>query len=113
MATCSKLSVALSFLLMGVCAATMAQQMVYKWVDEDGVVHFSEQPPNVPPGTKVETITTDPSPAPVPRYQPTVRPRVPTQPQAESQPAQPQAQMPPLAEQTRAERLKSPSLCRR
>lgn len=113
MATCSKLSAALGFLLMGICAASLAQQTVYKWVDEDGVVHFSEQPPNVPPGTKVETITTDPSPTPVPRSQPTVKSRIPAKPQAESHTVQPQAQVPPLAEQIDITKMSLAELDRR
>jgi hypothetical protein len=40
-----------------------AQQTVYKWVDKDGVVQFSDSPPpNDSAG--VETITTDKSPPP-------------------------------------------------
>jgi hypothetical protein len=43
-----------------------AQQTVYKWVDKDGVVQFSDSPPDNSVG--VETITTDKSPpAPAPR----------------------------------------------
>jgi len=43
-----------------------AQQTVYKWVGEDGVVHFGESPPE---GVEAERITTDtppPSPPPLP-----------------------------------------------
>ena len=38
----------------------LAQQKVYKWVDEDGVVHFSETPPQE--AVETETITTAPAP---------------------------------------------------
>ena len=56
------------------CAITYAQQTVYKWVDEDGVVHFSDEPPKVSPDA-VEAITTDSAPpqSSVPRSQPTVK----------------------------------------
>ena len=34
--------IVLGIILTFVCASGYAQQKVYKWVDEDGVVHFSE-----------------------------------------------------------------------
>jgi len=59
------LCIASTFLIVGV----NAQQTVYKWVDEDGVVHFGESPPE---GVAAETITTDaPPPLPPPRPAPT------------------------------------------
>ena len=60
------------------CASVDAQQKVYKWVDEDGVVHFSEEAPAVPPGVKVEVVTTDPAPPPTPRAQTEVKSPPPT-----------------------------------
>ena len=50
------------------CGAAFSQQTVYKWTDEDGVVHFGEQPPA---GVDAERITTAagperPPPAPAP-----------------------------------------------
>lgn len=41
-----------------------AQETVYKWVDEDGVVHFGESPPA---GVDAEVITTSAAPTVVPR----------------------------------------------
>ena len=41
---------------------THAQQKVYKWVDEDGVVHFSDAPPD--DSVEAKTITTEPAPTP-------------------------------------------------
>ena len=35
----------MGLILVVACAITYAQQTVYKWVDEDGVVHFSDEPP--------------------------------------------------------------------
>ena len=59
------LCIASAFLMVGV----NAQQTVYKWVDEDGVVHFGESPPE---GVEAERITTDASPpSPPPRPAPT------------------------------------------
>lgn len=40
-----------------------AQQTVYKWVDEDGVVHFSDAPPAEPGGSKVDTLALSAPPA--------------------------------------------------
>ena len=48
-------------------AGASAQQTVYKWVDDDGVVHFGESPPE---GVEAERITTD-TPPPSPRPAPT------------------------------------------
>jgi hypothetical protein len=58
--------------IMAICVAlvlastgALAQQKVYKWVDEDGVVHFSDSPPA--DSVEAETITTAPAPeAPAP-----------------------------------------------
>lgn len=35
-----------------------AQQTVYKWIDRDGVVHFSDARPDPDSGFEIETITT-------------------------------------------------------
>lgn len=55
--------------LMLAMAGAEAQQKVYKWVDEDGVVHFSDAPPDE--STDAETITTAPAPPPPDRPAPT------------------------------------------
>lgn len=57
-------------------AAGHAQQTVYKWLDEDGVIHFSDEPPDE--ALHAEMITTDRSP---PRQIPLARP--PAKPPAE------------------------------
>ena len=38
------------------CAGANAQQTVYKWVDEDGVVHFSDSPPDQSNPADTETV---------------------------------------------------------
>ncbi len=43
-------------------AIAHAQQQVYKWVDEDGTVHFSDSPPDE--SADAETIMTAPAPTP-------------------------------------------------
>jgi hypothetical protein len=111
----SRLSVTLGLMLAVACAITYAQQTVYKWVDEDGVVHFSDEPPKVSPDTEVEAITTDSAPpqSPVPRSQPTVKSRASTEAQVESQPMQPQAEIPPLAEKVDIKKMSLEELDRR
>ena len=87
----------LSIVLTVLCASAYAQQKIYKWVDEDGVVHFSEEAPAVPPGVKVEVVTTDPGPPPAPRAQTKVNSPPPTAARAESQSMQSAAEIPPLS----------------
>ena len=73
-----------------------AQQEVYKWVDEDGVVHFSEEPPGESPKVEVETFTTDPAPPYVPPAQSTIESPSASETDVINQPAQPEIQKPPL-----------------
>ena len=89
----------LGILLIVLCADVDAQQKIYKWVDEEGVVHFSEELPTVPPGVKVEVITTDPTPPPVTRAQTTVKSAPPTVAPVERQSAQREPEMPQLSKQ--------------
>ncbi len=63
---------ALGIILMVVGANVDAQQTVYKWVDKDGVVHFSDEPPVQSEAAKMETITTA-KPQP---YEPPAQPAV-------------------------------------
>lgn len=95
----SGLLIALGLMLTAACVNSYAQQTVYKWVDEDGIVHFSQEPPNVSPDVKVEVVTTDPSPPPAPRASTTVKSAPPTTTQVERQSAQPKAQIPPLVKE--------------
>ncbi len=64
---------ALGMILVIACGSVYAQQKVYKWVDEEGVVHFSEEPPGESPEAEVEVFTTDPAPAFVPPAQSTIK----------------------------------------
>jgi hypothetical protein len=81
---------ALGIILMVVCASVYAQQKVYKWVDEDGVVHFSEEPPGESSKVEVETFTTDPAPPYVPPAQTTIKSPSASQADVEKKSAQPQ-----------------------
>ena len=84
------------FILAIALASVHAQQTVYKWVDEDGVVHFDEEPPKVSPDVKVEVITTDPSPPPAPRAATTVESTPPATAKVENQSQQPATELPSL-----------------
>ncbi len=48
----------LGILLMVLGASVFAQQTVYKWVDKEGVVHFSDAPPDESESVETETLTT-------------------------------------------------------
>ena len=52
------------------CAGANAQQTVYKWVDEDGVVHFSDSPPDQSNPADTETVFIPKSPPPPATVQP-------------------------------------------
>ncbi len=56
--------VALAFLAAG--ADLHAQETVYKWVDQHGVVHFSDEPPSESEAVSVEVITTASAPSRAP-----------------------------------------------
>ena len=90
---------ALSIILVIACGSVYAQQKVYKWVDEDGVVHFSEEPPGESPKAEVETFTTDPAPPYVPPAQTTINSPSASKTDVENQSAQPETQThPPVKE---------------
>lgn len=84
----------LGFILAVACASAYAQQKVYKWVDENGVVHFSEESPPDTLEVDVDTIVTDPPPSYVPPARTTIKSRPASETVVEKQPAQPQARVP-------------------
>jgi len=86
---------ALGAILALVCGSVYAQQTVYKWVDEEGVVHFSEEPPGESPEAEVEVLTTDPAPLYVPPAQTTIKSPSAAETHVKSQSAQPKIQIPP------------------
>ncbi len=90
---------ALGIILTVVCANVYAQQRVYKWVDEEGVVHFSEEPPGESPKVEVETFTTDPVPPNVPPAQTNFKSPSASETVVENQSVQPEIQIsPPVKE---------------
>ncbi len=84
---------ALGIILTVVCASVYAQQKVYKWVDEEGVVHFSEEPPAESSKVEVETFTTDPAPPYVPPAQTSIKSPSASDTDVENQSAQPKIQI--------------------
>ncbi len=103
----------LGIVLTGLCASVYAQEKVYKWVDEDGVVNFSEEQPAVSPDVKVEVITTEPAPPPVPPTQTTVRSPPTAAAHVETQSRQPEPEVPPLVEQVDITKMSLAELDRR
>jgi len=91
---------ALGIILMVVCASVYAQQKVYKWVDEDGVVHFSEEPPGETSKVEVETFTTDPAPLYVPPAQTNIKSPSASATDVEHQSTQPEVQIRPPVKKT-------------
>ena len=85
--------IALGIILTVVCASAYAQQTVYKWVDEEGVVHFGEEPPGESPNVEVEVITTDPALRYVPPVQTTIKSPSVSEADVEKQSAQPVTQI--------------------
>ena len=85
--------------LLAAPASVYAQQKVYKWVDEEGVVHFSEEPPVESPKAEVEVFATDPAPTYVPPARTTIKSPSAAETHIESQSAQPEIQKHPLVKQ--------------
>ena len=93
---CREIFTAVLFIgLLASPASVYAQQKVYKWVDEEGVVHFSEQPPGESPEGEVETFTTDPAPPYVPPAQTAIKSPSVSATDVENPTAQPKVQIPP------------------
>ena len=86
---------ALGVLLAVFCGSVYAQQKVYKWVDEEGVVHFSEKPPVESPKEEVEVFATDPARPYVPPSQATIKSPSASEPDVEDHSMQPEKQVPP------------------
>ena len=63
-----------AIVLTAVCVSAYAQKTVYKWVDEDGVVHFSEAPPGEENTAESETVVIPKSPPAPATAQPAASP---------------------------------------
>ena len=77
------------------CAGAHAEKTVYKWVDEDGVAHFSDSPPAESNPGDTETLTIPKTPPNVAPAQPAATSPTVSVPVAANQSIQPQTEMPP------------------
>jgi hypothetical protein len=87
---------ALGIILAVACGSVHAQQTVYTWEDKDGVVHFSETPPDESAEAEVEVVTMDPAPSYVPPAQTTIQSLSASETDVENHSAQPETQVRPL-----------------
>ena len=86
----------LGIILLVACASVYAQQTVFRWVDEDGVVHFSDAPPDESEAVESETLTTEKPPPYVAPAQPVVQSPAASETEGEKQSARPEIETPPL-----------------
>lgn len=94
-------NIAIAIALIAFCASAFAETIVYKWVDEDGVVHFGDAPPNGPSSADTLIIPKAP-PAPV---QPSTNVPAASTTAVEKEPPQEEADVPVLYEKTDVEHL--------
>jgi len=104
---------ALGIILAFGSASVLAQQKVYKWVDEEGVVHFSETPPSDSESVEAETLTTAKSPPYVPPVQPVVRSPAASKTDGKSQLTQAKIEIAPAVEETDIREMSLADLDRR
>lgn len=86
----------LGIILTFIVANVEAQETVYKWVDEEGVVHFSAEPPDESKAAEFEKLTTAKAPPYVPPAQPAVKSPATSETKGEQQSAQPGIETPAL-----------------
>ena len=87
-------NIVIAITLMAFCVGAFAETVVYKWVDEDGVVHFGDAPPDESTSTETLVIPKAP-PAPV---QPSTNSPAASITGVENEPLQEQADVPLLYE---------------
>lgn len=105
--------IGLGIILTFVCASGYAQQKVYKWVDEDGVVHFSEVPPDESEAAESETLKIAKPPPYVAPTQSVIRSPVASETDGDNQSAQPVIEKPKVVEKTDITTMSLPDLDRR
>ncbi len=103
----------LGVVLTFVAVSIYAQQKVYRWVDEDGVVHVSDRPPDESESVETKTITTAPPPTNLPTAQPVVKAPAVSDADGEKQSAQPEIESPPVVEKTDITKMSHEALDRR
>ena len=79
-------------------AAAYAEKTVYKWVDEDGVAHFSDAPPPESNPDNTETLIIPKTPPNAAPAQPAAKSAAAPVPVAENQPTPPVTETPPVYE---------------
>lgn len=84
--------------LAALCSAANAGQTVYKWVDEDGQIHFSDSPPAESQTADTETMLILKSPPPVAPAETVKMPAAASETDDNIQTEQPKAQVPQLFE---------------
>ena len=90
--------IAIALALTAVCAGVYAEKTVYKWVDEDGVVHFSDALPAEAEPADAEILVIPKSPPVTAPAQPAAKPATVPQTSSSSQSKTPAAETPPLFE---------------
>jgi hypothetical protein len=89
--------------LIAFSTGALAEKTVYKWYDDDGVVHFGDSPPDASISSEALLIPKSPPP-PTPSEPPANVPAA-AQPVVESSPAPDEAEMPALYEKTDISKL--------
>jgi hypothetical protein len=106
-------AIAIAMALMVVCAGANAEQTVYKWVDADGIVHFSDAPPAASDPVDVETVAIPKSPPAPPPAPPVVKSPVASTPDTRPQSGQPETPAAPRFEKIDISAMSLPDLDRR
>ena len=86
----------LGIILMVACANVNAQQTVFRWVDEDGAVHFSDAPPDESEAVESKALTIAKPPPSIAPAQPVVKTPAASETEGEKQSAPPEIETPPL-----------------
>jgi len=107
------IAITIAIALTVVCAGAYAEKTVYKWVDENGVVHFSDAPPAEANPAEAETIVIPKSPSVSAPAQPVARPTTVSQQSDNNQSKKPAAKTPQLFGQTDITKLSLGDLDRR
>jgi len=89
---------ALGIFLAFIATSIEGQETVYKWVDEDGVVHFSAEPPDESRASEFEKLTTAKAPLNVPPAQPAIKSPATFENDSRIQSEQPKIELPALVE---------------
>ena len=111
---CSKVLTAILIIgLLASPASVYAQKKVYKWVDEEGIVHYGEEPPAEAPEVDVKTFTTDPAPPYVAPAQTTVKSQPASAAGVEKKSAQPEMPVRPPVKETNIKEMSLADLDRR